>query len=374
LPSKRIHQLVMSTQAKDAMKSQTGRKPKRPAAPPKKRTIPTIHDVARRGGVSAMTVSRVINGHKYVSEKMREKVYRAIKDLDFSPNAAARNIHGGARIALIYTNPSSSNLANYLMGAFRQGAIGGCQLHVEQAALPDPLEWLRKLLSGGFDAVILPPPLCDSDAVFGFLERKGVQALSFATAELRPDRAAVIINDFEGARMMTEHLLELGHRDIAFVQGDPAHSPAKRREAGFRQSMADAGLQVVPERIVPGYFTYRSGLQAARQLLEPDDRPTAVFAANDDMAAAVAAVAHGVGLSIPGDLSIAGFDDTPVATTIWPELTTIRQPIADMASAAVEIMMDAVRRVRVGEAYEPQHRFMPLSLVKRASTAAPKGR
>jgi len=356
------------------MKSQTGRARKRPEARKQKKAIPTIHDVARRGGVSAMTVSRVINGHKYVTDRTRDKVYRAIKDLGFSPNAAARNIHGGARIALIYTNPSSSNLANYLMGAFRQSAIGGIQLHAEPATFPEPLEGLKKLVAAGFDAVILPPPLCDSDAVFGFLERKAVQALSFATAELRPDRPAVIINDFEGARMMTEHLLELGHRDIAFVQGDPAHSPAKRREAGFRQSMADAGLQVKPQRIAPGYFTYRSGLQAAQQLLESQDRPTAVFAANDDMAAGVAAVAHGLGLSIPGDLSIAGFDDTPVATTVWPELTTIRQPIADMASAAVEIMMDAVRRARLDEAPKPQHRFMPLSLVKRASTAAPNRR
>jgi LacI family transcriptional regulator len=354
-----------------AMKSKTGRGRKRPAARKQKKAIPTIHDVARQVGVSAMTVSRVINGHKYVTDETREKVYRGIKALGFSPNAAARNIHGGARIALIYTNPSSSNLANYLMGAFRQGAIGGCQLHAEPAALPDPLEGLKKLVSAGFDAVILPPPLCDSDAVFGFLERRAVQALSFATAELRPDRSAVIINDFEGARMMTGHLLELGHRDIAFVQGDPAHSPAKRREAGFRQSMAEAGLQVKPQRIAPGFFTYRSGLQAARQLLESQDRPTAVFAANDDMAAAVAAVAHGLGLSIPGDLSIAGFDDTPVASTIWPELTTIRQPIADMASAAVEIMMDAVRRVRLDQAPKPQHRLMPLSLVIRASTAVP---
>jgi LacI family transcriptional regulator len=214
--------------------------------------------------------------------------------------------------------------------------------------------------------------LSDSDAVFGFLERKGVQALSFATAELRPDRSAVIINDFDGARMMTQHLLALGHRDIAFVQGDPAHSPAPRREAGFRQAMAEGGQQVRPERIAPGYFTYRSGLAAARQLLESHDRPTAVFAANDDMAAAVAAVAHGLGLSIPGDLSIAGFDDTPVASTVWPELTTIRQPIADMASAAVEIMTDMVRRVRLAEKPQPQHRFMALSLIERASTAPPR--
>jgi LacI family transcriptional regulator len=171
---------------------------------------------------------------------------------------------------------------------------------------------------------------------------------------------------------MTTHLLELGHRDIAFLQGDPAHSPAKRRESGFRQSMADAGLAVEPRRIAPGLFTYRSGLDAARRLLESNDRPTAVFAANDDMAAGVAAIAHGLGLSIPGDLSIAGFDDTPVATTIWPELTTIRQPIADMASAAVEVMMDAVRQARLGEQPQPQHRLMPLSLIRRASTAPPK--
>src|SRR5262249_16274255 len=156
---------------------------------------------------------------------------------------------------------------------------------------------LKNIIGAGFDAVVLPPPLCDSDAVFGFLERKGVQALSFATADLRPDRSAVIINDFDGARMMTTHLLELGHRDIAFLQGDPAPSRAKRRESGFRQSMADAGLTVEPRRIAPGLFTYRSGLDAARRLLESNDRPTAVFAANDDMAAGVAAIAHGLGLS-----------------------------------------------------------------------------
>src|SRR5882757_7462478 len=356
------------------MKTHTARPRKRQATrKSKKRAIPTIHDVARHAGVSAMTVSRVINDHKSVSDETRQKVFRSIKNLEFSPNAAARNIHGGARIALIYTNPASSNLANFLMGAFRQSAIGGCHLHAQHATLPD-LEALQKLVAGGFDAVILPPPLCDSDAVFGFMESKGVQALSFATAELRRDRSAVIINDFDGARMMTQHLLTLGHRDIAFVQGDPAHSPATRREAGFRQSMAEAGLQVRPDRIAPGYFTYRSGLQAARQLLESANRPTAVFAANDDMAAGVAAVAHGMGLSIPGDLSIAGFDDTPVAWTLWPELTTIRQPIADMASAAVEIMTDAVRRVRLGEKAEPQHRLMPLSLVERASTAPPNRR
>jgi LacI family transcriptional regulator len=352
------------------MKSDSGQGRKRSTGKSKK-TIPTIHDVARHVGVSAMTVSRVINGHKYVSEATRRKVNRGIRDLEFSPNAAARNIHHGARIGVIYTNPASSNLSNFLMGAFRQGTLGGCQLHPEPAAQPDPLETVKRLLAAGVDAMILPPPLCDSDAAYALLQKKGVLALSFATAELRPDVSAVVINDFEGAGMMTRHLLELGHTDIAFLQGDPAHSPARRREAGFRQAMADAGLEVKPNRVARGYFTYRSGLEAARKLLETPDRPTAVFAANDDMAAAVAAVAHGLDLSLPRDLSIGGFDNTPIATVVWPELTTIHQPIADMASAAVEIMTDQVRRARLGETPEPEHRLISLTLVKRASTAAP---
>jgi LacI family transcriptional regulator len=137
--------------------------------------------------------------------------------------------------------------------------------------------------------------------------------------------------------------------------------------------MAGASLMIRDEWIAPGLFTYRSGLEAARQLLQRPDRPTAIFASNDDMAAAVTAVAHGIGLRIPQDLSIAGFDDAQIAGTIWPELTTIRQPISDMASRAVALLSDQVREARTGSQPDVQHVREMLTLVERASTGAAPG-
>jgi LacI family transcriptional regulator len=333
----------------------------------------TIYDVARVAGVSSMTVSRVINDHRYVSAATRAKVMATIQELNFSPNAAASSLRSSLKIGLLYSNPSSSNLGEFLMGAFSQSVDSGCQLMIEpSSAHPDGVSAVSKLLSMGIDGIILPPPLCDSAEVLDRLVQAGIPALGFATAEPRADTPAVLIDDFAGARLMTEHLIALGHRDIAFVRGDPLHSPAIRREAGFRSAMEDAGLEVRPAWVVQGLFTYRSGLDAAHQLLEDDERPTAIFASNDDMAAAAAAVAHGLGLAIPGDLSIAGFDDTPVATTIWPELTTIRQPIALMSSSAVALITEQVRKRRSGGPAPVRHDVIDFTLMHRASTGAPR--
>ncbi|NOW48439.1 LacI family transcriptional regulator [Novosphingobium sp. SG751A] len=332
----------------------------------------TIHDVARVAGVSSMTVSRVMNDHPHVSKATRAKVMATVEAMNFSPNAAASSLRSALKIGLLYSNPSSSNLGEFLMGAFRQAGESGCQLMIEpSSAHPDGLSAVNKLLGMGVDGIILPPPLCDSPDVLERLMQTGVPALGFATAEPRPDTPAVMVDDFAGARLMTEHLIALGHRDIAFLRGDPMHSTARRREAGFRAAMREAGLAVRPEWVAQGYFTYRSGMDAAQQLLGQESRPTAVFASNDDMAAGVSAVAHGLGLNIPGDISIAGFDDTSVATTIWPELTTIHQPIAEMSSSAVAAITELVRRRRAGESVPIRHDVIAIRLVERASTSAP---
>ena len=335
-----------------------------------RRPVVTIHDVARVAGVSAMTVSRVINGHKYVSAAMHDKVNTAIAELNYSPNLAARGLHGLVRLGILYSNPSSSNLGEFLMGAFRQAGEIGCQLFIEPTlAHPTGVAAVMKLVEAGVDGIILPPPLCDSSEVLDELRTAGVATLCFATAEPQASASAVAIDDFEGGRLMTRHLIGLGHRDIGFIQGDPAHSTARRREAGFRAAMEEVGLKVPAKRVARGFFSYRSGLDAARQLLEVAKRPSAIFASNDDMAAAVATVAHGLGLVLPKDLSIAGFDDAPVALTVWPELTTVHQPIAEMAAAAVELMADQVRSTRAGADVIVRHRLIPFSLVERASTA-----
>jgi LacI family transcriptional regulator len=334
-----------------------------------RRQAPTIHDVAQHAGVSSMTASRVVNGYAHVRPAVRAKVEESIKVLGYRPNSLARATRTGvAQIGMLYSNASSSNLSSYLMGAFRQASISGCQLLIEPSQVhPTPAEAVAKLVDAGVGSVILPPPLCDDPAILASLEQAGVGAISFATAWPRQGVPAVFIDDFEGARMMTQHLLDLGHVDIAFVRGDPAHSTAQRREQGFRETMAAAGVAVRDDYVADGGFSYRGGLEAARQLLNLRRRPSAIFAANDDMAAAVSAVAHGLGLSLPQDLSIAGFDDTPVATTVWPELTTIRQPIADMAASAVLLAMDLARP----GAEPPADVQAALQLIERGSTAAP---
>lgn len=338
---------------------------------PARRTAVTVHDVARHAGVSPMTVSRVVNGTK-VREPLRIKVREAIDALNYVPNVAARAARSGTqRIGVLFSNPRSSNLGDFLMGAFQQAGIDGSQLLVEPvAAHPQPIDAVRKILEMGADGIILPPPLCDSLEALGIVWAAGVPALSFATADPRSHSSAVLIDDFDGARAMTRHLIELGHRDIAFVRGDPQHSTALRREEGFRAAMAEARLTIDPARMVQGMFTYRTGLEAGRGLLDvpAEKRPTAVFASNDDMAAAITAIALGLGISIPGELSIAGFDDTPIASLLWPQLTTIHQPITEMASAAVEIMSDFLRQRRSGREAVVRHHVAPFSLIERGST------
>lgn len=335
----------------------------------------TVHDVAKHAGVSSMTVSRVVNGVKGVRESLRLLVEASIAELNYIPNLAARAARSGTiKIGVLFSNPRSSNLGEFLMGAFSASARVGCQLVIEPTAgHPRDIDAVRKVVELGVDGLVLPPPLCDNMEAMEILWKAQVPALSFATAEPRSYSSAVSINDFEGARSLTRHLLALGHRDIAFVRGDPLHSTARSREEGFRAAMAEAGLIPQEQWLADGDFTYRTGLEIGRHLLERDvtNRPTAVFASNDDMAAAVMAVAHGLGIRVPNELSVAGFDDTPIASTVWPQLTTIHQPLAQMASAAIEIMFETARAKRAGEVGQVRHRRCDFTLQIRDSTARP---
>jgi LacI family transcriptional regulator len=182
----------------------------------------------------------------------------------------------------------------------------------------------------------------------------------------------VRIDDFAAAREITTHLLELGHRRIGFIRGLPSTTASAERYRGFATAIAEYGLKADEAPVEQGYFTYRSGLIAAERLLARDPRPTAIFASNDDMAAATVNVAHRAGLDVPGDLSVVGFDDTAPATTVWPELTTIRQPISDMAEAAVELLMADLRNG--GEASSGDNeRVLEHEMIIRDSSGPPPG-
>lgn len=337
----------------------------------------TIHDVARHAGVSSMTVSRVINKNVNVREPLRERVLASIKALNYTMNMAARSTRagmGGVRIGVLYSHPSASYLNEVMLGGLEQASKLGINLQLEKCGgLNSQKQAVKRLVDNGVDGVILPPPLCDSAPTVRMLTKEGIPVLALATARPLPEVSAVRIDDFQGALALTRHLVKFGHRRIGFIKGDPTHTPSQVRYEGFLKGMADAGLEVDPSLVVQGQFTYKSGLEASPKLLARPDRPTAIFASNDDMAAAVVAMAHGMGISIPKELSVCGFDDTPVALTIWPELTTVHQPIVAMGRSAVATIYDRIEAIKSRSDDTPVHQLMKFTLMARGSTGPAAG-
>ena len=336
---------------------------------------PTSADVARLAGVSPMTVSRVINADTRVRQSTREAVEAAILSLNYAPNQAARSLAGAGpvRIGLLYSNPSESYLSAFLVGSLDEASHNDTQFIVEKCELGDhELEVARHMIGNGVDGLILPSPLCDSQDLLELIAEEGVPAVLVGSGMPSTRHAAVSIDEHAAAYKMTRHIVALGHTRIGFIIGNPAQTASAARLAGFKSAMAEAGLDVADELIAQGYFTYRSGLAAAEVLLDAMDPPTAVFASNDDMAAATVAVAHKRRLDVPGDLTVCGFDDTALATAVWPELTTIRQPIGDMARTAIKLL---AKRLRHGEraGNDPHdHLVLESALIRRQSDAPPR--
>ncbi len=331
----------------------------------------TIADVAARAGVSIMTVSRVINGEGRVSEDTRTRINAIIRELNYAPSPAARGLAsaGVTRIGLLYTNPSGAYLSEFLIGVMDEISRTGDHLLLHRCDSPEAIEAaVARLVEEGVDGVVLPPPLCDSEQALALLGRVGKPVVAVATAREDEGVLAVRLDDYAAARAMTEHLLGLGHRRIAFVTGDASQLAAQRRLAGFRDALSAGGLE--PHAVAQGDYSYRSGIDAAIALLDAPERPTAIFASNDDMASAAMSIAHRRGLDVPGDLSIVGFDDSLLATTSWPELTTIHQPIGEMARVAIELLLRHVRARRVGGEPGPVGVQADFRLVVRESSAA----
>ena len=335
--------------------------------------VVTIHDVARQAGVSPMTVSRVINKNVNVREPTKAKVLAAIKSLNYSINTAAQSTRSGqgrVRIGILYSNPSAAFLNEILVGGFDESSRLGCQLLLEKCAgMQSQEEAVERLLDDGVDGIILPPPLCDSEATMKLLKREYVPVLALGGGEPLRGVSSVRIDDTRGAYAMTKYLLDLGHRRIGFIKGDSEHAPSQMRYEGFRQAMDEAEVPVDDNLVAEGQFTYQSGLAAAEELLWRPHRPTAIFASNDDMAAAVIAVAHGMRIFVPDQLSVCGFDDTSVASTIWPQITTVHQPIVEMGRKAVSTIFEVIQERRSNREGRPRQVPMKFSIVERGSTA-----
>jgi LacI family transcriptional regulator len=332
----------------------------------------SIHEVASRAGVSIKTVSRVLNREPYVTQQTRERVLKAVSDLAYRPNVFARSLASERSflLGLLFDNPSAAYVAGVQFGALGQCREEGYHLIVEvlEVGDADVGERVKSLVQeSALNGVILTPPLCDSREVLEALTRARTPFVRIAPDRPLPGAPQVSIDDKQAAYDMTAYLIGLGHRRIGFVRGHPGHGAAYLRYEGYCAALRAHRIEVRPELCVQGYFSYQSGMEAAEQLLGLAKRPTAIFASNDDMAAGVLSVAHKFNLKVPGDLSVAGFDDSLICQVIWPRLTTCRQPIAEMAAAAVSML---ARRAE-GQGMEPAQR-LDHKLIPRESTGPPR--
>jgi len=330
-----------------------------------------MHAVAKHAGVSPMSVSNVINGRR-VLPQTREAVLQAIADLDYTPNAAARALASAApvRIGLLYNNPESAFVSALLVGALDAATRFGAQLMIRRIEDPNDIalrDALSAMVAGGANALLLPAPYCEAASGTGWIDRLNVPLIALSSGSELPDMSSVRIDDVAAAREMTGYLIGLGHRRIGFVRGAKSHFISRTRYEGYRDALQAHGIALEAGLVVEGDLTFDSGLHAAESLLALPMPPSAIFASNDDMAAAVISVALRRNIAVPEQLSVAGFDDSPISRTIWPAITTIRQPIVEMTAIALESLIEAIGKPL--ERHEPTTRHVDFSLVIRGSTA-----
>ena len=325
-----------------------------------------IRDVALRAKVSVKTVSRVINDHPYVSPTTREKVERAMATLDFRPSMAARILAGtkSNQIALIYDNHSPHYMHQIQIGCWERCTEKDVRLLAQPVDVANPKvgDQVRGLVTETHvDGVILSSPVTDCLAVLKALEALNVPFVRISPGTNHALTSSVFMDDVQAADDITTHLINRGHRRIGFIKGHPNHMASEERLYGYRRALDRVGIAFEPHYVMDGAFDYESGVAAAAQFLAMPQRPSAIFASNDDMAAGVLSVAHDLGMDLPNDLSVVGFDDTTIAQMVWPPLTTIRQPTRELAYAATELLFNGVGTV---------HQRLPHALIERASVAS----
>jgi LacI family transcriptional regulator len=339
-----------------------------------KKRRPTINDIARFAGVSKKTVSRVINASPFVKEETRHRIEAIIAEHGYEPDPQARGLafRRSFLIALIYDNPNAQFVVNMQQGVLDGLRGSGHELvvhpcHRESSTfLHDVGAFVERLRLSG---VVLLPPVSENDRLTARLKELGCRYVRIASAPLDITSNLVVSNDRLGTAEAANHLVDLGHVKIGYIQGPPGFRSRRERYQGFTEALQKRGLKLSADCVTDGAYTFESGVAAAEILLSRRPRPTAIFAANDEMAAGVYQVARALSLSVPRDLSIVGFDDTPVSSRLWPPLTTVRLPIIEMGQAAARKLLSAP--TGGGQAARADNEMFEPHLVIRGSTAAP---
>ncbi|WP_144210075.1 LacI family DNA-binding transcriptional regulator [Shewanella donghaensis] len=306
----------------------------------------TINDVAKHAGVSIKTVSRVTNKESSVRQATIDKVNAAISELNYQPNLAARNLASTKSyvIGFIYDNPNA-----YYVIDMQNGILSACQdkgyellIHpcdATSASICDELTTMvrHSRLSG----LVLTPPMSEDPKILAALNEINANYVRIVAGDKTDELngLTVLVDDKHGALEITQHLIDIGHSDIGFLSGDEQHESTKERLSGFKSALTNNKLAINDNWILEGKYSFESGVEGANKLISLPNRPTALVACNDEIAAGALFAARLAGLDIPKDLSIVGFEDSPFSRQTWPKLTTVHQPNVKIAKVATELLI-----------------------------------
>lgn len=344
----------------------------------------TINDVAAKAGVSIKTVSRVINNEPSVRPATKKKVMDAVKELNYQPNLAARNLAGtrSYTIAFIYDNPNA-----YYVIDMQNGILDACKargyellIHPSNSKSPDVHKELEDLVEHSKVAgLVLTPPFSETPEVIETVKKLGVDYVRIVSSEaaLKDEDNCIQVDDSSAAYELTKHLLDHGHKRIGFLCGGEEHVSTHGRLDGYKRALQDAGIAPQQELILKGEYSFDSGVKGAKKLLQSDNPPTAIFASNDEMAAGALFAARLMNIDIPAQLSIVGFEDSPFSRQTWPKLTTAHQPNNEIAKCAAALVLSKARSKGAAESGSAskeagiQRTFTPTLVERDSSGHAP---
>jgi LacI family transcriptional regulator len=326
-----------------------------------------MSDVARTAGVSVATVSKVVNGRWGVAQATVERVQQVIDQLGYEASLGAQSLRSHRTnvlgILVAEFEPFSAELlkgasaevaqTDYELLAYAAGGARGSMVGWERRSLAR----LSGTLIDG--AILVTPTVVETN--------QGVHVVAIDPHTGPTGMPTVDSDNFTGAMLATNHLIGLGHRRIGFIGGRPDLESARLREAGFRKAMAEARINVDEALVRVGGYRTETAEGPARELLNQAEPPTAVFAANDLSALATVSAARGLGLTVPDDLSVIGFDNVPESALVSPPLTTIKQPLQQMGAEALRLLVDLIAGVE-----RETHVRLPTELVVRASCTPPR--
>ena len=304
----------------------------------------TINDIARLAGVSKKTVSRVINQSPLVREDTRERVNAFMREYGYVPDPQARGLafRKSFLIGLVFDNPTAQYIVNMQYGILDALRESGYELvvHPCDSKRDDYIEGIRSfVLQQKLHGVILIPRVSEDQELAAALREIGCRYVRIASLKLDESGQMLVTQDRSAGEEVANYLESLGHRNIGLITGPRRYRSSVERGGGFTEALRRRGIELSAETVYEGGYTFESGVAGAEHLLAQTPRPTAIFACNDEMAAGVYKAAQRMGISIPADLSVVGYDDSPLASQLWPALTTVRLPVRDVGRQAAAMLL-----------------------------------